>query len=155
MCICDHQNCNFSHQLASRNIPIPSKHRIRAYWPSKCTFALAMTRNEYGEAYEAGFDRTVRFLLSRGAQRDDAVEAAQAAWARGWERVTQLRDESLVMTWVNAIAFNFLRNGLTTKVRCHGGRVLALSRRHKNGGSHPPAARAARLNLERRAAQLH
>ena len=76
-----------------------------------------MTRNEYGEAYEAGFDRTVRFLLSRGAQRDDAVEAAQAAWARGWERVSQLRDESLVMTWVNAIALNFLRNDLRHQMR--------------------------------------
>jgi RNA polymerase sigma-70 factor (ECF subfamily) len=65
-----------------------------------------MTREQYGQAYQRGFELTVRFLLSRGVQRDIADEAAQAAWVRGWERLSQLRNESLVVTWVNTIALN-------------------------------------------------
>ncbi len=68
-----------------------------------------MTRSEYGQAYQAGFDRTVRFLISRGAQCDGAQEAAQAAWARGWERLVQLRNEDMVLLWVNTIALNVYR----------------------------------------------
>jgi DNA-directed RNA polymerase specialized sigma24 family protein len=67
---------------------------------------------EYGEAYEAGFDRTVRFLISKGARGDGAQEAAQAAWVRGWERLSQLRSESSLYTWINSIALNFYRSFL-------------------------------------------
>jgi len=69
-----------------------------------------MTREEYGVAYQRGYDLTVRLLVSRGAPRDGAFEAAQAAWARGWERLPQLREESLVVTWVNTIALNAYRS---------------------------------------------
>jgi DNA-directed RNA polymerase specialized sigma24 family protein len=69
-----------------------------------------MTRETYGQAYQQGFELTVRFLLSRGVQRDHAREVAQAAWARGWERLNQLRNESLVVTWVNTIALNVYRS---------------------------------------------
>jgi RNA polymerase sigma-70 factor (ECF subfamily) len=68
-----------------------------------------MTKEEYGQAYQKGFSLTVRFLLSRGVQRDVADEAAQAAWVRGWERLEQLRNESSVTTWVNTIALNVYR----------------------------------------------
>jgi RNA polymerase sigma factor (sigma-70 family) len=68
-----------------------------------------MTREGYGEAYQRGFNLTVRFLVSRGAWRDHASEIAQAAWARGWERLDQLRNEALVLTWVNTIALNLHR----------------------------------------------
>jgi DNA-directed RNA polymerase specialized sigma24 family protein len=69
-----------------------------------------MTREEYGQAYERGFDLTVRFLLSRGAHPSDrAADAAQAAWAKGWEKLGQLRNPSLVVTWVNTIALNVYR----------------------------------------------
>jgi RNA polymerase sigma factor (sigma-70 family) len=68
-----------------------------------------MTREGYGEAYKKGFELTVRFLLSRGAWRDHASEVAQAAWVRGWERLDQLRNEGLVLTWVNTIALNLHR----------------------------------------------
>lgn len=71
-----------------------------------------MTREGYGQAYQKGFDITVRFLLSRGAWRDNASEVAQAAWVRGWERLHQLRNESLVLTWVNTIALNLHRSVL-------------------------------------------
>jgi len=68
-----------------------------------------MTRTSFGQAYQTGFDRTVRFLTSRGAPRDGAQEAAQAAWARGWERLNQLRNEEMILTWVNTIALNVYR----------------------------------------------
>jgi len=68
-----------------------------------------MNSNSYGLAYQAGFDRTVRFLISRGACGEKAQEAAQAAWVRGWERLTQLRNDDLVLTWVNTIALNCYR----------------------------------------------
>lgn len=69
-----------------------------------------MTRQAYGQAYQTGFDRTVRFLISRGAVGDGAAEAAQAAWARGWERLDQLRDERVLLTWINTIALNVFRS---------------------------------------------
>jgi RNA polymerase sigma factor (sigma-70 family) len=69
-----------------------------------------MTREGYGQAYQRGFEITVRFLLSRGVQRDSAREVAQAAWVRAWERLGQLRDDALVVTWVNTIALNVYRN---------------------------------------------
>ena len=68
-----------------------------------------MTTDKYGQAYQRGFEVTVRFLLSRGVQRDNASEVAQAAWARGWERLNQLHDEELVVAWVNTIALNVYR----------------------------------------------
>jgi DNA-directed RNA polymerase specialized sigma24 family protein len=74
-----------------------------------------MTREEYGQAYQRGYNLTVRLLLSRGAQRDRAREVAQAAWARGWERLTQLRNDHLVVTWVNTIALNVYRSVLRSE----------------------------------------
>ena len=68
-----------------------------------------MTREHYGDAYLEGFEITVRFLFSRGASWEQAREAAQAAWARGWERLQQLRNEELVGKWVNTIALNAYR----------------------------------------------
>jgi DNA-directed RNA polymerase specialized sigma24 family protein len=40
---------------------------------------------------------------------------AQAAWVRGWERRTQLRNEALVTTWVNTIALNVYRSLLRSE----------------------------------------
>lgn len=69
-----------------------------------------MNREEYGQAYQKGFPITVRFLVSRGLSYDDAMETAQAAWAKGWERIDQLRDSSMVLTWMNSIALNLHRS---------------------------------------------
>jgi len=74
-----------------------------------------MTVEAYGEAYQHGFDRTIRLLLSRGARSECAVEAAQAAWVKGWERISQLRNESVVTTWVNTIALNCYRSVLRSE----------------------------------------
>src|SRR5580700_2537193 len=74
-----------------------------------------MTRDEYGQAYQAGFNLTIRLLLSRGAERERAKEVAQGAWTRGWERLSQLRNDSLVVTWVNTIALNAYRSVLRSE----------------------------------------
>ncbi len=71
-----------------------------------------MTKEKYAQAYQHGFDYTVRLLVARGAKSETAREAAQAAWVRGWERLSQLRNESMVNAWVNTIALNFLRRTL-------------------------------------------
>jgi DNA-directed RNA polymerase specialized sigma24 family protein len=71
-----------------------------------------MTREDYGTAYQNGFNQTVRFLLSRGTRNESAVESSQAAWVKGWERLAQLRDEKMVTHWVNSIALNHYRNSL-------------------------------------------
>lgn len=71
-----------------------------------------MTREEYGKAYQKGFSLTVRFLVSRGLSYDSAQETAQAAWVKGWERLAQLRDATMVLTWMNSIALNIHRSGI-------------------------------------------
>jgi RNA polymerase sigma factor (sigma-70 family) len=74
-----------------------------------------MTREGYGQAYQRGYDLTVRFLISRGVPRDKARDIAQAAWVKGWERLNQLRNENMVTTWVNAIALNVHRSVLRSE----------------------------------------
>ncbi|MEO8048794.1 MAG: sigma factor-like helix-turn-helix DNA-binding protein [Acidobacteriota bacterium] len=74
-----------------------------------------MTVEAYGQAYQRGFNQTIRLLLSRGARSECAREAAQAAWAKGWERINQLRNESVVTTWVNTIALNCYRSLLRSE----------------------------------------
>jgi RNA polymerase sigma factor (sigma-70 family) len=69
-----------------------------------------MTRDEYGRAYQKGYNLTVRFLVSRGLTYDSAQETAQAAWVKGWERLAQLRDSNMVLTWMNSIALNIHRS---------------------------------------------
>jgi DNA-directed RNA polymerase specialized sigma24 family protein len=76
-----------------------------------------MTQEGYGQAFQNGFVRTVRFLRSRGASADTAEDAAQAAWVRGWERLNQLRDEGMVVSWVNTIAVNVHRRTIQYEAR--------------------------------------
>ena len=71
-----------------------------------------MTTEDFGRAYQKGFNQTVRFLVSRGLSYDAALDTAQAAWAKGWERREQLRDPALVLTWTNSIALNIHRTFL-------------------------------------------
>lgn len=74
-----------------------------------------MTRENYGEAYQQGFNVTRRFLLSRGIPKESASEVTQAAWAKGWERLEQLRNDDMVVTWINAIALNVYRRYLRSE----------------------------------------
>lgn len=113
---------------------------VQPIWSSECICDRAifekegnMNRDEYGQAYQRGFELTIRLLLSRGAPRDIAREVAQAAWTRGWERLNQLRNDSLVVTWVNTIALNVYRTALRSEpayqtlpeLRCKEGVNLA------------------------------
>lgn len=71
-----------------------------------------MTAEEFGSAYKKGYDRTARLLVARGLSWDGALETAQAAWARGWEKRAQLRDCNIVVNWINTIALNLYRTSL-------------------------------------------
>jgi RNA polymerase sigma factor (sigma-70 family) len=81
-------------------------------WLCTCIDPADMTREEYASAYLSGYTSTARWLASRGLSGDTALETAQAAWARGWERLAQLRDSKTVLTWVNTIALNLYRTSL-------------------------------------------
>src|SRR5690349_22258808 len=74
-----------------------------------------MTREEFGEVYQSGRARTIRFLLSRGAAPGLAPDIAQSAWLRGWERLSQLRDPQMIVTWVNSIALNQYRRAIRSE----------------------------------------
>jgi RNA polymerase sigma factor (sigma-70 family) len=68
-----------------------------------------LTNESFGNAYQKGFPLTVRFLLSRGLTYEVALDTAQAAWTKGWERREQLRQPNCVLTWTNSIALNIYR----------------------------------------------
>jgi len=68
-----------------------------------------MTTDDYSEAYESGYKRTIRFLLSRGLDAAKAEESAQAGWSAGWEKRSQIRKPKQVVQWVNTIALNIFR----------------------------------------------
>ena len=74
-----------------------------------------MTNEYFVDAYQKGFPLTVRFLLSRGLSHEVALDTAQAAWTKSWERREQLREPSLVRTWTNTIALNIYRTMLRRK----------------------------------------
>lgn len=50
--------------------------------------------------------------MARGLSADAAQEIAQAAWARGWERLSQLRDSRTLVIWLNRVALNLYRTVL-------------------------------------------
>jgi RNA polymerase sigma factor (sigma-70 family) len=67
--------------------------------------------------YEKGFPLTVRFLLARGLSYELALETAQAAWTKGWEKRAQLRQPALLLTWTNTIALNIYRTSLRRELQ--------------------------------------
>jgi DNA-directed RNA polymerase specialized sigma24 family protein len=76
-----------------------------------------MTQEGYGQAYQTGFVRTVRILRSRGASMHHAEDVAQTAWLQGWQKLDQLQDEAMIVSWVIAIAINYHRRGSRIEAR--------------------------------------
>jgi DNA-directed RNA polymerase specialized sigma24 family protein len=76
-----------------------------------------MTTERYSEAYQQGFGRTVRYLRSRGASPEMAEDFAQTAWIRGWQKLDQLRDDKMILSWINMIAINYHRRGSQIEAR--------------------------------------
>jgi DNA-directed RNA polymerase specialized sigma24 family protein len=66
----------------------------------------------FAEAYESTWKSTIHFLTAKGIPLDTAAECAQAAWVTGWERLVQLRDDSVLVSWVNVIALNYGRKAM-------------------------------------------
>jgi DNA-directed RNA polymerase specialized sigma24 family protein len=48
---------------------------------------------------------------------DSAEDVAQTAWLQGWQKLDQLRDEGMIVSWVNAIAINYHRRGCRREAR--------------------------------------
>jgi DNA-directed RNA polymerase specialized sigma24 family protein len=48
---------------------------------------------------------------------DNAEDVAQAAWLQGWQKLSQLRDEGMIVSWVNTIAINYHRRGCQREAR--------------------------------------
>jgi DNA-directed RNA polymerase specialized sigma24 family protein len=63
----------------------------------------------FARAYERCHERTIRLLCKKGLRFEDAQDFAQLAWARAWERRTQLRNSSQLASWVSSIALNEFR----------------------------------------------
>lgn len=74
------------------------------------TAERCLSEAEFAHAFQTHFRKTLRFLRSRGASEDLAEEVAQEAWARGWERLHQLRNPEVIDVWVNSIAKHLWRN---------------------------------------------
>lgn len=70
---------------------------------------MDISSSEFAGAYEHGYPKTVRFLLSRGLSPDLAEEIAQSGWARGWEKREQLQGVEKITAWVNQISLNMFR----------------------------------------------
>ncbi len=87
--------------------PQPSQEASTGTAPSP--LFTPITRRDYAAAFDHGYAKTRVFLVSRGISRETAEEVAQAAWAKGWEYRSQLRDAGRVVTWVNSIAMNLFR----------------------------------------------
>jgi RNA polymerase sigma-70 factor (ECF subfamily) len=67
-------------------------------------------REQFGRAYEqGGYRRTLNRLSKLGVRREQAEDLVQSAWLRGFERLGQLREQTSLLSWVDAIAVNFLR----------------------------------------------
>ncbi len=71
---------------------------------------MRITRTQYGDAYAAGHEKTIHFLMARGLPEGEAEDAAQAAWTRGWEKRDMLRRPDSLVGWINSIALNIFRN---------------------------------------------
>ncbi len=94
------------------SIPTHTKHlgiQTKNQFGKPNAFRSCMNDTSYAQAYTAGLDRTIRFIISRGANREVAEETAQMAWTRAWERLHQLKDDSTILAWVNTIALNLYR----------------------------------------------
>ena len=76
-----------------------------------------MNREEYGRQFEESYSRTAGLLISKGIPEEEARDIAQAAWAKGWERLNQLRDPRKTLVWVNSIAMNRYRSRYRQQMR--------------------------------------
>jgi DNA-directed RNA polymerase specialized sigma24 family protein len=71
-----------------------------------------MTPEGFAAAYESGYHLTMRFLRAKGVSWEHASDVSQTAWTKGWERLDQLQNDGMVLTWVNTIALNVHRKHL-------------------------------------------
>jgi anti-anti-sigma factor len=64
-----------------------------------------MTAAAYWAKYaKNGLSNTIRRLMKRGINKDEAWDLAEAAWVKGFERLSQLKHPDVLQWWVNRIA---------------------------------------------------
>lgn len=68
-----------------------------------------MNAEEFGKMYQKLHHRTFKFLRIKGATVEEAKEFAQAGWAKGFEKLGELRSDGALLPWINEIALNFYR----------------------------------------------
>jgi RNA polymerase sigma factor (sigma-70 family) len=110
-----------------------------------------INRESYATAYETSLRSTIRVLLSKGLNIEEAEEFAQRAWARGWEVRRQLHDAGRVVHWVNSIAINLMR---TDKRRSKRFVAIEESDRMHKADPAPVAAKIDADNLLNRCSVL-
>ena len=88
--------------------PVRNAEPVMQSWdhPEAKLAASGIEEDEFALAYKKGFQMSLHFIKSLGANREMAEEVAQAAWVRGWQYRRQLVDSRLVVAWVNTIAKN-------------------------------------------------
>jgi RNA polymerase sigma-70 factor (ECF subfamily) len=102
---------------------------------------MGITKTEFSRAYDAGHEKTVHFLMARGVPEQQAEDAAQAAWTRGWEKRETLRKTDSVAGWINSIALNIFRNDYRRKKR--------ISQLDDPGISTPPRQDGPQVDVQR------
>lgn len=72
---------------------------------------MIVSHQAFEKSYNDYFLFTIRLLRKvTGRSLDQCEEFAQAAWVRGWEYRSQLRDNHKIHLWVATIAINIFRN---------------------------------------------
>lgn len=68
-----------------------------------------ITEESFTREYSAHYGHTVGLLVRGGQRRDDALDIAQDAWMRAWEKREQWHGIGQLQTWVMVIAWNYAR----------------------------------------------
>lgn len=65
---------------------------------------------KFADLYDQYYDKVFQMSLSHVHDRELALDMAQEAFLRAYERQKTLRDEGCFLPWVRAIAMNMIRN---------------------------------------------
>ncbi len=74
---------------------------------------------KFADLYGRHYEKVFRLCLVHLCNSDQAMDIAQEAFLRAFERLETLRDENAFLPWVNTIAMNIIRNwAVRERCRC-------------------------------------